>query len=130
MPSLESFPERLKIYRKTMGWTQEELAKQWSYSFETISAWERGKRKPNGEKIFRSITEKKSTYNLCFLDPNGIYCAEREREEGHVQGSLSALTHLNISNMETIRKSISSIDADSSKQLQIMTYDLPPRFNI
>lgn len=40
----EDFPTLLKTYRKSMGWTQEELAQKWSYSFETISAWERGKR--------------------------------------------------------------------------------------
>lgn len=36
-----------------MMWTQEEMARQWSYSFETISAWERGKRTPSSQEIPR-----------------------------------------------------------------------------
>jgi transcriptional regulator with XRE-family HTH domain len=48
-----NFPTLLRTYRKGMGWTQEELAQRWSYSFETISAWERGKRRPNNQEIPR-----------------------------------------------------------------------------
>lgn len=223
----ESFPERLKAYRMSMGWTQEELANEWTYSFETISAWERGKRNPRSqqiprlarllsmepeelvqcinatrvkmdahrrqenpsdamkkawvsaletwgevqhiyrtrtelsrdfsyprmfeeaheilavgislnaiamnysrEKIIRSIIEKKSTFTLCFLDPDGVCCAEREREEGYIQGPLAELTRLNISTMKNIRNAISRINLDCTKQLQIMIYDLLPRFNM
>jgi transcriptional regulator with XRE-family HTH domain len=227
MPLQESFPERLKTYRKTMGWTQEELAKKWGYSSDGISAWERGIRTPSGqqipriarllkttpeellqsintsyermitqrkqdsdieeksqewieafevwgelqhiyrnrtefsseisypgifedaheilavgislnaiamsysqEKVVKSILEKKSTITLCFLDPNGVHCVEREREENHPPGRLSLLTQLNIANMETIKNNISKIDPDDAERLKIMIYDLPPRFNI
>lgn len=47
MVVLESFPKVLKAYRKNNGLTQEELARQLDFSTETISAWERGKRKPH-----------------------------------------------------------------------------------
>src|SRR6266487_1377206 len=191
MSSQESFPERLRAYRRSMGWTQEQLAKRWSYSFAAISAWERGKRFPSGqeipqlalrlemepeelvkcinatrnktnqpeilevgnrtgqekrnasttekelegiylnrteftsgfsyprmfenahtilavgislnaiamsystEKIIRSIVEAKSTYSLCFLDPDGVKCGEREDEENLPPGTLAKLTRLN-----------------------------------
>jgi transcriptional regulator with XRE-family HTH domain len=223
----ESFPERLKAYRKAMGWTQAELAKRWVYSFETISAWERGKRTPGvhqipriahllgvtpealtqsidsnlgsihvrrnkeilteemmqewksayetwGElehiyrnrtelsrefsyprlfenaheilavgislnaiamnyssaEIINSIVENRNSYWLCFLDPKGVYCAEREREEDMPPGSLADLTHLNIQNIEIIQKQIGKINPDGTKQLQLLIYDLPPRYNI
>lgn len=227
MPSSESFSERLKTYRRIMGWTQQELARKWAYSFETISAWERGKRNPSGqqipriagllgvkpeeliksidqtnerrdtrrnqeivtdgmkhawissletwgeiegiyrnrtefnrdfsyprmfedahdllavgislnaiamnyskEKIIHSILQNKSNYNLCFLDPKGIYCTEREHEEELTKGSLGELTQLNIHNMETIQSQVYKIDPGGSQQLKLMVYDLPPRFNI
>jgi transcriptional regulator with XRE-family HTH domain len=51
MSLIESFPERLRKYRKSQGWTQQELAKQWSFSTETISSWERGIRTPSIQQI-------------------------------------------------------------------------------
>src|SRR5947209_17137749 len=51
MSLIESFPERLRKYRKSHGWTQEELANQWDYSTATISSWERGTRTPNIQQI-------------------------------------------------------------------------------
>src|SRR5579872_3000140 len=56
MPSsspLRSFAELLKEHRTNMGWTQKELARQWEYSSETVSAWERGKRNPGIQQIPR-----------------------------------------------------------------------------
>ena len=53
MHQIGSFPELLRAYRKAMGWTQEEMAKHWNYSFETISAWERGKRNPSNHEVPR-----------------------------------------------------------------------------
>lgn len=53
MSPLESFPEFLKTYRKNNGLTQGELAKQLNFSAETISAWERGKRRPQLQQIQR-----------------------------------------------------------------------------
>lgn len=42
----QTFAWLLRRYRKVQGYTQEELAETWGYSFETISAWEREKRFP------------------------------------------------------------------------------------
>ncbi len=222
-----SFSEQLKTYRKSMGWTQAELAKRWNYSFETISSWERGKRNPAVQEIPRianlmgvpseslaqdidpslssvysyrsrelltqvtmqermsalgtwgelihiyrdrtelnrdfsyprmfenaseilavgislnaiamnysraeiinSIIDHQRRYLLCFLEPEGVYCTEREREEDIRPGSLVELTRLNIQNMEIIQKQLSKINPDGIDKLQLMTYDLLPRFNI
>lgn len=51
--SFRSFSELLKDYRVNMGWTQREMARQWKYSIDTISAWERGKRIPGIQQIPR-----------------------------------------------------------------------------
>src|SRR5712691_1262527 len=53
MRQFSSFPELLRTYRKSIGWTQEETAKYWNYSFESISAWERGKRNPSNHEVPR-----------------------------------------------------------------------------
>lgn len=53
MASSEGFSDRLKNYRKVMGWTQEQLAKEWAYSTEAISAWERGVRVPGSQQLPR-----------------------------------------------------------------------------
>src|SRR5690348_4240652 len=47
------FSSLLRTYRKNMGWSQEEMSQKWSYSFETISAWERKKRTPSSQEIPR-----------------------------------------------------------------------------
>ena len=49
----EGFSDRLKNYRRVMGWTQEQLAKEWTYSTEAISAWERGVRVPGSQQLPR-----------------------------------------------------------------------------
>lgn len=219
----ENFPTLLKIYRKSMGWTQEELAQKWSYSFETISAWERGKRTPSNtevprlakllemdsdkfaetimgsrehssplrkpnetrtdwkasfetwgelQQIYRtrtefnkdfsyprmfehaqtifaagislnaialtysrdillqSIVEAHCTVQLCFLDPNGKRCAEREEEENYPPRILSDLTSVNIFLMKTLRNLIEKTYSEQCQHLDIRVYDLTPRFNI
>jgi DNA-binding XRE family transcriptional regulator len=50
---VNDFSALLRSYRKSQGLTQEALARHWSYSFETISAWERGKRTPSTQEIPR-----------------------------------------------------------------------------
>ncbi len=49
----EGFSDRLKNYRRVMGWTQEQLAKEWTYSTDAISAWERGVRVPGSQQLPR-----------------------------------------------------------------------------
>ncbi len=51
MPHSEGFPDRLKKYRKSNGWTQKQLAKRWHVSPETISAWERRRRRPDVQLV-------------------------------------------------------------------------------
>ena len=51
MPHSESFPARLTKYRKSNGWTQKQIAKKWHVSPETISAWERGRRRPDVQLV-------------------------------------------------------------------------------
>jgi transcriptional regulator with XRE-family HTH domain len=218
-----TFSNLLRTYRKSMGWTQEELSQRWSYSFETISAWERGKRMPSNQEIprlakfletdpeklaetilgsrlqpdslkkftktrtdwkesfetwgelqhiyrtrtdfnrhfsyarmfedaqcilaagislnaialtyskdalFKAIVEDNCTLQLCFLDPSGKKCAEREEEENYPQGTLADLTGVNILVMKTLLNQIEKTYPDKSKNLEIKTYDLTPRFNI
>lgn len=50
---VQDFSSLVRMYRKSMGWTQGVLAEQWGYSFETVSAWERGKRSPSSVEIPR-----------------------------------------------------------------------------
>ena len=53
MQVITSFADVVREYRKSMRWTQEEAAEKWGYSVDTISAWERGKRKPSNQEIPR-----------------------------------------------------------------------------
>jgi transcriptional regulator with XRE-family HTH domain len=50
---MQEFATVLRAYRKEWGWSQGDLAVKWSYSFETISAWERRKRFPSGPEVPR-----------------------------------------------------------------------------
>lgn len=206
-----------------MGWTQRQLAEKWNYSFDTISAWERGVRNPNGqeiphlasllgmqpeelanglagnrsgtrrvqtqesnghevqnlaqakgelehvylsrteftrhfsyprmfegastllcvgiglnaiamsyssENIINSILQSKCKYTLCFLAPDGKRSAEREDEETGTGRIISSLTSINIAVMKDTRERIKQIDIDASRHLEIMQYDLIPRYNI
>ena len=82
------------------------------------------------EEIIRSVIEKSSTYTLCFLDPGGTKCAEREQEEHLPQGYLESLIRFNLKNVESIREDISKRNPDCVEQFRILTYDLLPRFSI
>jgi transcriptional regulator with XRE-family HTH domain len=226
-PRMETtFSILLKTYRKNMRWTQEEMSENWSYSFETISAWERGKRTPSHQEIPRlakfleidpkeladiivysrekrgSSTKKSTSYEiradwkasyetwgelqhiyrtrtdfsrnfsylrmfknahsilaagislsaiakgdereeiprlvlenncsiqLCFLDPLGKRCAEREEEENQDSGVLSKTTDGNIFYIKRIRDRIAKTNKEQSKLLEIRIYDMIPRYNI
>lgn len=220
------FSELLRTYRKSMGWTQEKMSQQWSYSFETISAWERGKRTPSNQEIprlakflemdaeelastitssraqplkrnpqdssstqntwktsfetwgelqhiyrtrtefnrdfsyakmfedaqetilaagislnaialtysrddlIRAITERNCIVQLCFLDPDGKRCAEREEEEKYAPRTLANLTSVNISIVKTLYNQIEQMNPEHIKNIEVRAYDLTPRFNI
>ena len=221
------FSTLLRTYRRNMGWTQEEMSQKWSYSFETISAWERQKRTPSSQEIPRiakflemepealaevivnsreqtnssngkpiarpetranwktsyetwgelqnmyltrtefnrefsyprmfenahsilavgislnaismnydrelirkAILENDLHLQLCFLDPWGPRCKEREEEEEHEKGILTRLTDANIIITRGLKRKIEKLDAAKSKFLEIRTYNMIPRFNI
>jgi transcriptional regulator with XRE-family HTH domain len=221
------FSTLLRAYRKNMGWSQEKMSQKWSYSFETISAWERNKRTPSSQEIprlakfleidpkklaeiiirskeqanspnskpvvrpetrarwkasyetwgellhiYRTRTEFNKDFSyprmfenaysilavgislnaiamnydrelikkailennyhlqLCFLDPQGTKCAEREREEEYDPGVLARLTNTNLIIIGGLRKQIAKLDTKKSQQLAIRVYDMVPRFNI
>jgi transcriptional regulator with XRE-family HTH domain len=220
-----TFSTLLKAYRKSMGWTQEAISEKWSYSFETISAWERGKRTPSNqeiprlakfleiepkqladiiahsrgkthastdqpsyetranwkasyetwgelqhiyrtrtdfnrgfsylrmfedahsilaagislsaiargnerEEIPRLVLENNCHIQLCFLDPMGKQCPEREEEENHDPGVLAKTTDGNIFHVKRIRDRIAKINTEQSRLLEIRIYDMIPRYNI
>ncbi|MBV8823101.1 MAG: helix-turn-helix transcriptional regulator, partial [Ktedonobacteraceae bacterium] len=52
-PAWSSVSELLRTYRKQKHWSQEQLAEHLGYSYEAISAWERGLRHPNRHEIPR-----------------------------------------------------------------------------
>lgn len=222
-----SLRELLRAYRKSMGWTQEQAAIHLNYSPETISAWERGKRKPSNQEIpklakllsvtpetltstlressaqheqsngtarlsgrshdhwreayetwgellhiyrnrtefnrafsyarmfenarhvlavgislnaialtysqdtlMHSILDGECSYELCFLDPDGIHCREREREENSLEGTIANLTRTNILHMRNLQRQLAARNAQAASHLRLSTYNLPPRYNI
>ncbi len=48
-----NFADVLREYRKSMRWTQDEIAEKWGYSIDTISAWERNIRRPKMKDLSR-----------------------------------------------------------------------------
>ncbi|MBV9708262.1 MAG: helix-turn-helix transcriptional regulator, partial [Chloroflexi bacterium] len=52
-PAWSSVSELLRTYRKQKHWSQDQLAEHLGYSYEAISAWERGLRHPNRHEIPR-----------------------------------------------------------------------------
>ena len=225
LQEIVTFPELLKEYRRAMRWTQDEIAKQWNYSLETISAWERGKRNPHvqeiprlakllgmeletvarsisanrgktqvddgndverarvqwarsfdiwgeiqgiyrsrtefnrdysypqlfenathvlavgislnaialnysREKIIESILMQKRAYQLCFLDPDGDKCAEREQEEELVEGTIGDLTRINMYHIRAIQNYLRKVNPECVHHLQMRKYNSPPHLNI
>lgn len=219
--------ELLRAYRKSMGWTQEQAAIHLNYSPETISAWERGKRKPSNQEIPKlarllsvtpeqlartlretgaqqgqsngtarmsgrnqddwqeayetwgelahiyrnrtefnrafsyprmfenaqhvlavgislnaialtysqdtlmdSILEGGCSYELCFLEPDGSQCREREREENIIEGTIANLTRTNIFHMRNLQRRLAERNPQAASHLRLSTYNLPPRYNI
>jgi transcriptional regulator with XRE-family HTH domain len=53
MTAEPNFADILREYRKTMKWTQDEIAEKWGYSIDTISAWERNVRRPKIKDLSR-----------------------------------------------------------------------------
>jgi len=85
MASSEGFSDRLKNYRRVMGWTQEQLAKEWTYSTEAISAWERGVRVPGSQQLPRIA-------NLLQIAPEElIQSLNTNRGKSNAQGTVPVI---------------------------------------
>jgi Domain of unknown function (DUF5919) len=82
------------------------------------------------ENLIQSITSGRTRYRLCFLDPDGRHCREREEEEGLDPGSLSDLTRLNLRHLHVIQRRLCEQDPAWCDWLQLYTYDLAPRYNL
>lgn len=107
------------------------------------------------DRIIEAITRRGALFCLCFLDPDSTHCAEREREEGLAPGTLAHLTRANLRHLLMVRRRLEDLDAElaaaprsdvlndmhftaggSGREwagfaacLQLLTYDLAPRFN-
>ncbi len=84
----------------------------------------------SNDKVISAILEQRTTFTLCFLDPHGYYCREREREEQITPGIISGLTSINIAQMQWVHQHISNKDTESASRLQLLMYNVCPRFNI
>jgi len=89
---LLDFAARLREYRKGEGWTQSEMAEEWGYSFETISAWERRKRTPSRSELPRlaqllGMEEQELVSLVKPLRQVGGSMASRSVQVSHVQTS-------------------------------------------
>ncbi len=84
----------------------------------------------SNDKIISALLEQRTTFTLCFLDPHGYYCREREREEQITPGIISGLTGVNIAQMQWVQQHIQNKDAESATRLQLLMYNVCPRFNI
>ncbi|TCP56677.1 hypothetical protein EV191_101623 [Tamaricihabitans halophyticus] len=79
------------------------------------------------DKSLMDLLESGTTVDCLFLDPEGSYIGEREREESHPEGVLSTLTRLNIQTLQRLHRKLSP---DARGNLRIKVYDEPIRFNI
>jgi len=82
------------------------------------------------ELIQKAILEDGCLLQLCYLDPQGSRCVEREDEEGYTGGVLASYTNTNIIVVNDLRNRIMRIDQEKAKQLEIRIYNMIPRFNI
>ena len=82
------------------------------------------------DALLKNIIEENCTLQLCFLDPKGKRCAEREEEEEYPQGTLANLTGVNILLMKTLRDQVEKTSIEHKKHVEIRVYDMTPRFNI
>jgi hypothetical protein len=132
--ALETWGELQRIYR-----TRTAFAHDWSYPSMFESAQEivavgislnAIALTYSRENLIQSIRTGRTRYRLCFLDPDGPHCREREEEEGLEPGSLSDLTRLNLRHLHVIQRRLCEQDPKWREQLQLFTYDLAPRYNL
>ncbi len=73
----------------------------------------------------RSMIEDGGVVSCLFLNPNGQYILEREKEEGFDSRQLEYLTQINLDLLLAMRDSLSSV-----RNLRIGLYDEPARYNL
>jgi len=82
------------------------------------------------EKLVEALIEHEAVFTLCFLYPDGPHCAEREEEEELYAGTIADLTRLNLKHMQSVLKLVRQRRPEAQHRLRLMTYELPPRFNV
>ncbi len=82
------------------------------------------------EQLRAALVDCGARYELCFLDPDGPHCAEREEEEGLAPGTIASLTRLNIQFMQALHARIRREAPDCAANLVLWRYELAPRYNI
>jgi len=93
----------------------------------SLSAIARGNER---EELPRLVLENSCHIQLCFLDPMGKRCPEREEEESQDPGVLSKTTDGNLFQIQRIRDRIAKTNKEQSRLLEIRIYDMIPRYNI
>lgn len=53
---MKTFPTRIKLARKKLGFSKYRAAKEWGFAQQTLGAWEKGIRNPAG--LYREKLEK------------------------------------------------------------------------
>jgi hypothetical protein len=80
------------------------------------------------DQDLRVLIEAGTTVHCLFLAPYGRSIAAREREEGHPEGHLSALTEIN--RQVLVQRVRERLPEQARARLEVATYDETIRFNI
>ncbi|MEE1741191.1 DUF5919 domain-containing protein [Streptomyces sp. BE147] len=80
------------------------------------------------EARLREIIENGTTLRCLFLDPEGRFIAEREKEEGYPEGRLSALTAMNLTILQ--ERVLQRLSPEAQGRCEIGVYDEPIRFSV
>lgn len=80
------------------------------------------------ESRLREIIEDGASIKALFLKPYGRYISEREHEEDHPTGRLSALTAMNLTILQ--ERVVDRLSPEASQRINFGVYDEPIRFNI
>jgi hypothetical protein len=70
---------------------------------------------------------RRAEMRFLFLDPDGRAIRDRNNEEGHEEGHLSALTRSNISFIQRLRL---QLEGEAASRVEVKVYDETVRFNL
>jgi len=120
-PSM-SFPERLRKYRTSNGWTQKQLAKKWYVSSETISAWELGRRKPDISLVQKLASELKMDKGelIEYISPNSIKSKGKRNQETDPDELEYTASFIEFQNQTSCTEYIKK-EAQKAKKIKILT---------